>query len=83
VALSPVARPPAWPTAPAPKPLAAPSAADPRMAAQRAFFEAALAGKAQPPSRAARAAEAVRAVAQAQAAPSQTPRPGSIIDILV
>jgi hypothetical protein len=86
----PVVRPPTWPAAPAPAPSAPAGRTDARMAAQKAFFEAALAGKvagagAAEPSRAARAAEAVRAVAatETQTAAERLPRPGSIIDIWV
>ena len=80
MALPPVVRQPAWPTAPqAPAPGAPASRTDTRMAAQKAFFEAALAGKAP------RAAEAVRAGAstEAQTASARLPKPGSIIDIWV
>ena len=86
----PVVRPPTWPTAPAAAPSAPAGRADARADAQRAFFEAALAGKVAPtaspePSRAARAAEAVRAVpaTETQTAADRLPRPGSIIDIWV
>jgi hypothetical protein len=78
VALPPVVRPPV--SAPA-TPAAQPSRAD-RVAAQRAFFEAALAGKAPPAPRSVRAAEAVRAVAAVEASDRLAP-PGSIIDIWV
>ena len=86
----PVVRPPTWPTARRPRPARSAGRADARAAAQRAFFEAALAGKVAPtaspePSRAARAAEAVRAVTatETQTAADRLPRPGSIIDIWV
>ena len=86
----PVVRPPTWPAAPTPAPSAPADRSDARMAAQKAFFEAALAGKVAPfataePSRAARAAEAVRAVTatETQTAAERLPRPGSIIDIWV
>jgi hypothetical protein len=57
------------------------------MAAQKAFFEAALAGKPAPVTEvaASRAAAAARAVASAEATANavRLPKPGSIIDIWV
>jgi hypothetical protein len=89
-------RPQVWPPAPT---NVAPGKNDARLAAQKAFFEAALAGKtggasAQAPSMAsadpsparptASAAQAVRSVADVQArAMDRLPPPGSIINILV
>ena len=82
-------RPPVWPLAPA---NIQPGRADVRLTAQKAFFEAALAGKpmavlAQPNSEpTARAAprQAARAVAEADArAHDRLPPPGSVLDILV
>jgi hypothetical protein len=88
-------RPPSWPAAPAQVRPAnvQPGRNDARVAAQKAFFDAALAGKtaaaasaepeAQSP-RAARAAEAVRSVAATEArATDRLPPPGSIVNILV
>ena len=87
MALPPVVRSPQWPVAPQPGANTPAPQADARKAAQKAFFEAALAGKA-PPATAARidrAAEAVRAVSQteAQTTAARLPKPGSIIDIWV
>jgi hypothetical protein len=86
----PVVRPPTWPATPAPAQSAPAGRSDARMAAQKAFFEAALAGKVAPAavaelSQAARAAQAVRAVTatETQTAAERLPRPGSIIDIWV
>jgi hypothetical protein len=83
-------RPPVWP--PAPNDIK-PGRNDVRAAAQKAFFEAALAGKPKPtmaqasrddgPPRAT-AAQAVRSVAATEArATDRLPPPGSIVNILV
>ncbi len=85
-------RPPVWPPAPtnAAPGSGAPARADARLTAQKAFFEAALAGKAAPSGPAAdapraSAAQAVRAAAQVEAntAADKLPRPGSLVDIWV
>jgi len=78
-------RPPVWP--PAPTPLQ-PGRDGARASAQKAFFEAALAGKvvaqAQTPDSAARPAPTVRAAPPSEPkAADKIPRPGSIIDIWV
>ena len=87
-------RPPVWPPAPANAAASpgasAPGRADARLSAQKAFFEAALAGKVPPSAPAAdapraSAAQAVRAATQIEAdtAADKLPRPGSLIDIWV
>ena len=84
-------RPPAWPTVPA---NTQPVRGDARAAAQKAFFEAALAGRAtataaqvadEAPARPTQsAAQAVKSVAAAEArAADRLPPPGSLINILV
>jgi hypothetical protein len=80
-------RPPVWPPAPT---NVAPGRADARLSAQKAFFEAALAGKtaaSAPAADAPRAspAQAVRAAIQVEAATAadKLPRPGSLLDIWV
>jgi hypothetical protein len=86
-------RPPVWPQVPA---KTAPARDDARAAAQKAFFEAALAGKPaaaasvatagadQPAAPSATPAQAVRSVAAAEArATDRLPPPGSIVNILV
>ncbi len=82
-------RPPVWPPAPG---NIQPGRADVRASAQKAFFEAAMAGKtipavsaSQPSGPTASAAQAVRAVAatEARALEDKLPRPGSIVDIWV
>ena len=82
-------RPPVWPLAPTD---IRPGRNDARAAAQKAFFEAAMAGrpaaKVEPasprPQPSASPAQAVRAAASAEArAADRLPRPGSIIDIYV
>jgi hypothetical protein len=86
-------RPPVWPPAPSD---IKPGRNDVRAAAQKAFFEAALAGKPKPISAqaamAARddgpprtsAAQAVRSVAATEArAADRLPPPGSLVNILV
>ena len=83
-------RPQVWPPAPS---NIQPGRSDARAAAQKAFFEAALAGKANPTqAQAARddtapratAAQAVRSVAATEArAADRLPPPGSIVNILV
>ena len=78
-------RPPSWPVV---QPQAQPVRSDARLSAQKAFFEAALAGKVAPQSLQPEPAPASAARARA-AAPTQPeagekiPRPGSIIDIWV
>lgn len=82
-------RPPVWP----PAPQVQPGRNDARLAAQKAFFEAALAGQPKPaasaqpdpaPTRAASPAQAVRSVAATEArAADRLPPPGSIVNILV
>ena len=81
-------RPPVWPPAPS---NIQPGRNDVRATAQKAFFEAALAGQPKPtlaarddgPPRAS-AAQAVRTVAATEArATDRLPPPGSIINILV
>jgi hypothetical protein len=81
-------RPPVWPPAPSD---IKPGRNDVRAAAQKAFFEAALAGKPKPtqavrddgPPRAS-AAQAVRTVAATEArAADRLPPPGSLVNILV
>jgi hypothetical protein len=74
-------RPPVWPVAPSP---IAPGRADARMTAQKAFFQAALAGKpvAAAPVSVAPAGPTSRGGAEAPAV-DRIPRPGSIVDILV
>ena len=87
-------RPPVWPPAPSD---VRPGRNDTRLAAQKAFFDAALAGKPAPqrpapPAQAqpvesprAAPAQAIRAATQVEAATAadKLPRPGSIIDIYV
>ena len=83
-------RPAVWPPAPAD---VRPGRNDARLAAQEAFFEAALAGQpaaaakvaAPQESPRASAAQAVRAAGKVEAdtAAAQLPRPGSIVDIWV
>jgi hypothetical protein len=83
-------RPPVWPTVPA---NTQPVRGDARAAAQKAFFDAALAGKTataaqvadDAPARPTQpAAQAVRSVAAAEArATDRLPPPGSLLDILV
>ena len=78
-------RPPSWPVV---QPQAQPVRADARVSAQKAFFEAALAGKIAPQTvqadPAATAAPRPRAAASAPPEPGEKiPRPGSIIDIWV
>jgi hypothetical protein len=83
-------RPPVWPPAPSD---IKPGRNDVRAAAQKAFFEAALAGQPKPTMTAAAredgpprttAAQAVRSVAATEArAADRLPPPGSIINILV
>jgi len=83
-------RPPVWPQAPAD---IRPGRADTRVAAQKAFFEAALAGKPAPTPQQSQAASqpaatATPAPSRVSAAPQTSaadtiPRPGSIIDIRV
>lgn len=91
---APPIRPPVWPPAPSD---IRPGRNDTRLAAQKAFFDAALAGKPAPqkPAAASQAApadppraaptQAIRAAAQVEAATAaeKLPRPGSIINILV
>jgi len=85
---APPIRPPAWPTAAAP---VAPSRAEANLSAQKAFFQAALAGRPVPPPAAASPVQAAAPARAAQATqPTQTdapgeriPRPGSIVNILV
>jgi len=85
-------RPPVWP----PAPHIQPGRADRGLSAQKAFFEAALAGKPPPISAQAAAAstadapraapaQAIRAATQVEAntAADKLPRPGSIVDIYV
>jgi hypothetical protein len=81
-------RPPVWPLAPS---TIHPGRADTRLTAQKAFFEAALAGKTEPVAQAiasheprAAPAQAARAAAETEArALDRLPPPGSILDILV
>lgn len=78
-------RPPSWPVV---QPQAQPVRPDARLTAQKAFFEAALAGKVAPqlaqPEQTATAAPRPRATAIAEpGAGDSIPRPGSIIDIWV
>jgi hypothetical protein len=80
-------RPQVWPPAPGD---IQPGRNDARVSAQKAFFDAALAGKAiareapSDPSPRASAVQATRAVAAAEArAADRLPPPGSIVDILV
>jgi hypothetical protein len=81
-------RPPVWPPAPS---NIQPGRNDVRATAQRAFFEAALAGQPKPVIAAqvdaaprASAAQAVRSVAATEArATDRLPPPGSIVNILV
>jgi len=80
-------RPHVWPTAPAP---IAPSRAEASLSAQKAFFQAALAGKPVPPPAAATVQAAAPARVARAAEPTQAdtsgeriPRPGSILNILV
>ncbi|HLY78426.1 MAG TPA: hypothetical protein VKQ70_03570 [Caulobacteraceae bacterium] len=83
-------RPPVWPPAPSD---IKPGRNDVRAAAQKAFFEAALAGRPNPTTaQAARddgpprttAAQAVRSVAATEArATDRLPPPGSLVNILV
>jgi len=85
-------RPPVWPPAPID---IRPGRNDVRQAAQKAFFEAALAGAPKPSASAARSAsseaapraspaQAVRSVAAtAASAADRLPPPGSIVNILV
>jgi hypothetical protein len=81
-------RPPVWPPAPS---NIQPGRNDVRATAQKAFFEAALAGQPKPATAArveaaprASAAQAVRTVAATEArATDRLPPPGSIINILV
>ena len=81
-------RPSVWPPAPS---NIQPGRNDARVAAQKAFFEAALAGKPAPPPETeaggpprATAAQAVRSVAAVEArATDRIPPPGSIVNILV
>ena len=83
-------RPPVWPPAPSD---IKPGRNDVRAAAQKAFFEAALAGKPNPTMTSAvrddgpprtTAAQAVRSVAATEArATDRLPPPGSIVNILV
>ena len=84
-------RPPVWPLAPATVAPARLGRADARLTAQKAFFEAALAGKteaatppdARPAPRAA-PAEAAKAVAAADArVQDHLPPPGSVLNIVV
>jgi len=88
MALPPV-RSPLWPPAPT---HVAPTRTDARAAAQKAFFEAALAGKAaataqsaEAPTPRASASQAIRAATQVEAntAADKLPRPGSVVDIWV
>ncbi len=75
-------RPPVWP----PAPQIQPGRADARIAAQKAFFQAALAGQpveAPAATPVATAAQATRAVAATAESADALPRPGSIIDIKV
>ncbi|HEY3799318.1 MAG TPA: hypothetical protein VGL58_13290 [Caulobacteraceae bacterium] len=85
---------PSWAVVPPQTPAVTPARPDPRAAAQRAFFEAALAGRtataanettaAEAAAPRASAAQATRAVAATEArADDKLPRPGSIIDIYV
>jgi len=92
-------RPPVWPAAPTGGQPAKvpPAAADARAAAQKAFFDAALAGRTTTATAQAAqsndaasarptqsAAQAVRAVAAAEArAADRLPPPGSLVNILV
>jgi hypothetical protein len=92
---APVARPPAWPQAQTAIQAqnVRPGRNDARLAAQKAFFEAALAGKPSPtaapaaPERTTPAAtplQATRAAAATEArAADRLPPPGSILNILV
>jgi hypothetical protein len=83
-------RPPVWPPAPT---NIQPGRNDARLAAQKAFFEAALAGTGAPKARAAMdqdpspkatPAQAVRSVAATEAlATDRLPPPGSILNVLV
>jgi hypothetical protein len=83
-------RPPAWPPAPS---NIQPGRNDARVSAQKAFFEAALAGRPNPTlaqearddaAPRASAAQAVRTVAATEArAADRLPPPGSIVNILV
>jgi hypothetical protein len=82
-------RPSVWPPAPI---TIQPGRNDTRLAAQKAFFEAAMAGQAPAPPKIAApdaprasAAQAVRTAArvEASAADAKLPRPGSIVDIWV
>jgi hypothetical protein len=81
-------RPSVWPPAPS---NIQPGRNDARVAAQKAFFEAALAGRPAPPPETpadgpprATAAQAVRSVSAIEAsATDRIPPPGSIINILV
>jgi hypothetical protein len=83
-------RPPVWPPAPS---TIKPGANDARATAQKAFFQAAMAGKAvQPPPAAPVSAPAAPATAardlrastpREEPAEGRIPRPGSIIDIWV
>ncbi|HTX51169.1 MAG TPA: hypothetical protein VME40_17480 [Caulobacteraceae bacterium] len=87
-------RPPVWPPAPSD---VRPGRNDTRLAAQKAFFDAALAGTPAPrnPAAAAQAqpvespragpAQAIRAATQVETATAadKLPRPGSIVDIYV
>ena len=77
-------RPPQWPVVQTRAP-ATPARQDARIAAQKAFFEAAMAGKtAKAPDQDPQPRTRARAFqASAQAEPDKIPRPGSIIDIWV